>query len=433
MNQRKFITFLEKLTHSLNPDKITDIAKHEDFCVRQRRITPFKLVTCLIAVMASGTIESVADIQRRYCEWSDSNITYRAFHNQFSKPEFPEFMREVLSSLLTDWLQPALAFPVGHSFHQFKQILIQDGSSFAVKDSLKKSFPGRFKTISPAAVELQVTMDLLADQPCSISLTPDTASERDYLPDPQALSGRLLLVDRGYFDLAWFQRLQDGGGFYIARAKNNINPTVVSAHREDGKMLKHVQGKELKTVQGKLLKRQRTELIVAWKKGKTTITARLVAFWIKREKKFSWLITNLPQTQFSLEDVSEAYRLRWQIELLFKEWKSYANLRRFDTGKESVATGLIWAAIAAALMKRFICHSAQRILDKALSTRKTAMCCTVTFCEMMLSIMQFDRKKAEYHARKLIVFLGLHAGRAHPKRDCTSGRFSLGLQLCEVA
>ena len=72
---------------------------------------------------------------------------------------------------------------------------------------------------------------------------------RDYPTDPQALSGRLLLVDRGYFDLAWFQRLQDGGGFYIARAKNNINPTVVSAHREDGKMLKHVQGKELKTVQ----------------------------------------------------------------------------------------------------------------------------------------------------------------------------------------
>ena len=124
-----------------------------------------KLVTCLIAVMASGTIESVADIQRRYCEWSDSNITYRAFHNQFSKPEFPEFYARSASSLPRTGCSPHWLFPVGHSFHQFKQILIQDGSSFAVKDSLKKSFPGRFKTISPAAVELQVTMDLLADQP----------------------------------------------------------------------------------------------------------------------------------------------------------------------------------------------------------------------------------------------------------------------------
>ena len=196
--------------------------------------------------------------------------------------------------------------------------------------------------------------------------------------------------------------------------KNNINPTVVSAHREDGKMLKHVQER---AQNGARQAAQATTngIDCCLEKGKTTITARLVAFWIKREKKFSWLITNLPQTQFSLEDVSEAYRLRWQIELLFKEWKSYANLRRFDTGKESVATGLIWAAIAAALMKRFICHSAQRILDKALSTRKTAMCCTVTFCDTMRGIMRFDRKATELHARKLIVFLGLHAGRAHPK------------------
>lgn len=110
MNQNQFTTFLEKLTHSLYPEKITEIAKKEDFCVRQRRITPFNLVTCLIAVMASSTVESVADIQWRYCEWSESNITYRAFHNQSSKPEFPEFMREVLSSLLSDWLQPSLAF-----------------------------------------------------------------------------------------------------------------------------------------------------------------------------------------------------------------------------------------------------------------------------------------------------------------------------------
>jgi hypothetical protein len=121
-------------------------------------------MTTLIAALASGKIESVADIQRRYCEWSGSDVSYRAFHNQFSKPEFPDFMREVLSSLLTHWLQPAQTFPAGHAFHQFKQILIQDGSSFALKDTLKKTFPGRFKTISPAAVELQVTMDLLAWQ-----------------------------------------------------------------------------------------------------------------------------------------------------------------------------------------------------------------------------------------------------------------------------
>jgi hypothetical protein len=433
MNQTKFNTFLRKLTNSLSEKTINSLAREHGFCQRQRRLLPFKMTTCLIAALASGKIESVADIQRRYCEWSGSDVSYRAFHNQFSKPEFPDFMREVLSSLLTHWLQPAQAFPAGHAFQQFQQILIQDGSSFALKDTLRKTFPGRFKTISPAAVELQVTMDLLADQPCSIELTPDTHSERASLPEVEELTGCLLLLDRGYFDLDWFQRLGDAGGFYIARSKNTINPLVVSATREDGKSLKTMQGKTLKAVQQQLPRRQRTEMEVTWIKNHKTIHARLIAFWDKRDKQFTWLITNLPTERFSLADISNAYRLRWQIELLFKEWKSYANLHRYDTGKAPVAEGLIWAAIAAALVKRFICHSTQRIMGKVISSRKTAMSCTLLFCQMMTSLMQLDRKKTRYHARQLMIFLGRHAQRSHPKRDRRSGKFSMGLQPCEVA
>jgi hypothetical protein len=33
------------------------------------------------------------------------------------------------------------------------------------------------------------------------------------------------------------------------------------------------------------------------------------------------------------------HRFRWQIELLFKEWKSYANLHKFDTANAHIAAG----------------------------------------------------------------------------------------------
>ena len=39
------------------------------------------------------------------------------------------------------------------------------------------------------------------------------------------------------------------------------------------------------------------------------------------------LMNNLERETFSIEHIIQAYRLRWQIELLFKEMKSYANLR----------------------------------------------------------------------------------------------------------
>jgi thiamine transporter ThiT len=62
------------------------------------------------------------------------------------------------------------------------------------------------------------------------------------------------------------------------------------------------------------------------------------------------------------------------MELLFKEWKSYANLHAFDTAKAAIVAGLMWTAIAAAALKRFLAHMTQRLLEVSISTRKVAMC-----------------------------------------------------------
>ena len=40
------------------------------------------------------------------------------------------------------------------------------------------------------------------------------------------------------------------------------------------------------------------------------------------------LITNLPADNFTIEDISVLYRVRWQVELLFKRWKSLVALGR---------------------------------------------------------------------------------------------------------
>jgi hypothetical protein len=44
---------------------------------------------------------------------------------------------------------------------------------------------------------------------------------------------------------------------------------------------------------------------------------------------------------FSLELASRLYRFRWQIELLSEEWKSDANLHKFNTTNEHIAAGII--------------------------------------------------------------------------------------------
>src|SRR5207253_10545889 len=136
--------------------------------------------------------------------------------------------------LISDMTLKVLGFEKGRAFGEFRHIVMQDGSSFAIHNGLREVFPGRFKAVKPAAVELHTTMDLLCDAPTTVVLTPDTASEQAFLPEPASLRASLLLADRGYLDLHYMRRVQDAGGFFLIRAKAGMNPQVVEAWREDG-------------------------------------------------------------------------------------------------------------------------------------------------------------------------------------------------------
>ncbi len=57
-------------------------------------------------------------------------------------------------------------------------MVIQDGSSFAVKPSLAQVFSGRFTKSEPAAVELHVTYSGFQDEMVRVILAPDKEAER---------------------------------------------------------------------------------------------------------------------------------------------------------------------------------------------------------------------------------------------------------------
>ena len=97
-------------------------------------------------------------------------------------------MRELVEDLLSSATMKVLKPVRGGLLSQFRQVVIQDGSSFALKDRLRKAFPGRFSTVSPAAVELHVTYDLLQECAVQVALRPDVDSEQLELPAADELN-----------------------------------------------------------------------------------------------------------------------------------------------------------------------------------------------------------------------------------------------------
>ena len=55
---------------------------------------------------------------------------------------------------------------------------------------------------------------------------------------------------------------------------------------------------------------------------------RLIRRWFAEEKRFCIWMTNLPREAWPAERVMSLYRCRWQVELLFAEWKSHNRLGR---------------------------------------------------------------------------------------------------------
>jgi hypothetical protein len=286
------------------------------FCRRLRIITPFRLGLALTATWASQRVETLADFHRGFNALFQTTITYKAFYNQMAKPHCAAFIRTLTSRLIGEMTLKVLGFEKGRACAEFRHIILQDGSSFAIHDALREVFPGRFKAVKPAAVELHTTMELLCDAPTTVVLTPDTTSEQAFLPEPLSLQGCLLLADRGYLDLHYLQRVVQHGGFCLLRAKAGLNPYVVEAFREDGKRLRSLRTQPLQGIHAKLPKRQRVELVVQWQVDGQALCLRLILSWHHRTKSFGYLLTNLSSHRYPLDTICRAYKWRWQVEIV---------------------------------------------------------------------------------------------------------------------
>jgi hypothetical protein len=336
-------------------------------------------------------------------------------------------MRALCERLMGKLSEEVLRFDSASPFSRFNHILVHDGSSFALHGGLHEVYPGRFTQFTPAAVELHVTMELLSEMPRVVTLTPDTAAEVHYAPPAQQVSGGLLLADRMFFIKEYLAEIVRQGGSFVVKARGVLNPVIRCALDGNGVEIKAWRNKRLKEVEGKLHRYPTVDMDVSWERSGGTLDSRLLVTWNETEERPRYLATNLPRAVFSMEQVCDAYRLRWQVELMFKEWKSYANLHAFATEKAPIAEGLIWAALCAAIMKRFLAHAAQRLYGVAISTRKAAMALRYRLTAMLYTLLTGSAQQLGTVMNETLRFLADNAQRAHPERERRSGRSKLGL------
>jgi hypothetical protein len=408
------------LARALSVEEVNQLGRDTGQSQRLRTVTPHRLFLSTIAALAAGKVESLADLLREFNHQNDVTVAYKAFYNRLARPGFARFMRQMFIRLV-EQLRLRMLEPDGEAaVARFDDIVIQDGSSFALKKDLSKVFSGRFTTKEPAAVEVHATYSGFSDEVLTVAIAADSEAERQFLPAPSTLRRRLLLADRGYPSTGYFNEVRAHGGSFIVRLSRSHDPFVKNAWL-DGR--RRPLGKPVRL--SRFVERHlgcRMDLDVEY--DRTGLCFRVVVL-PGREKSMTRLCTNLPRSQFSLSLVARLYRFRWQIELLFKEWKSYANLHKFDTANEHIAAGLIWASLCAAVLKRFLAHAAELVGGRSMSTRRVAMCSGHVIDELAAALLAAISIAAAF--RDGLDYLIANARRADPARDRRTGRLRAGL------
>jgi hypothetical protein len=415
----------DALAGALSVDAVNRLGLDTGQAERLRTVTPHRLFLAIVSALASAHVESLADLLRTFNYQHGGHVAYKAFYNRLARVGFATFMRGMCGRLVERLRLQTLTPEGERAVARFTDIVIHDGSSFAVKPVLRTAFPGRFTTRGPAAVEIHATYSGWADEISAVQLAPDRDAERPFLPDPATLRDRLLLADRGYPSVPYFEAVRAQGGSFIVRLTRSYDPWVRTAWVEGCRVTVPARvrlSRFLARHAGRAV-----DLDVAFACGRRVVGFRVVAM-PGRYHTMTRLCTNLPRTPFSPDVVARLYRFRWQIELCFKEWKSYANLHHFDTANAHIAEGLIWASLCAAILKRFLAHAAQYVgQGVAVSTRRVAMCAWHILQELVRALLRGIGLRGAL--RRGLAYLLANARRANVPRERRTGRLQAGLTV----
>jgi len=180
----------------------------------------------------------------------------------------------------------------------------------------------------------------------------------------------LLLFDLGYFNHHLFARIDANGGFFLSRLKSNSNPVITDANRLWRGRSRRVMGsKLLQILPG--LKRDTLDVMARFRverrryRGRCStdyVEFRVVGVRDKATGDHHLYVTNIPVERMSAQQLAETYRLRWQVELLFKELKTHYRLAQLPSRKADVVRILLYAAVVTLLASRALLDALTRRL-----------------------------------------------------------------------
>ncbi len=272
----------------------------------------------------------------------DIRITAQALCERMNSDGAVEFLKAGLEKTLQETTSQQAATMETAWLQPFSRVLLQDSTQMQINQKLAAQFKGSGGNASAASVKVDYSYDVKHEHIEHLAIRQGADSDQGFAEDLSARVQKndLVIRDLGYFCLNFFAHLVLIGAYFLSRLSFNVNVYLTADADEPIKLIEHIRkfgnGDKAMEFSVFLGQKQRipTRLIiyrlpaaVYKQRQRAAIKAvkrkgRSISLSYLKFLKYTFYITNVPATLWPVEAVGTIYRLRWQVELTFKNWKS---------------------------------------------------------------------------------------------------------------
>lgn len=294
-------------------------------------------------------------------------ISRQSLDERFTTPA-AEFLKRLLAEATARMIASPVAIPL---LRRFATVEVLDSSIVALPAELGHIYRGgRSGTTSgaTAAVKLTVGLDLktgaLRGPELDAGRAADLGAELATTAPPRGGRG---LADLNYFDTAKFARWAQAGAYFLSRLKVRTAVHDPRGHRLDLlKAMRDAGDRDIDRdvelggrgrVPCRLLARRVPPEVAALRRRRLREKSR------RRGDRASelalalcdWtvLVTNVPRGTLSVEEAVALARMRWQIELVFKLWKSHGGIDEWNGTRPAKVLCAVYGKLLAMVVEHW--------------------------------------------------------------------------------
>jgi hypothetical protein len=290
-------------------------------------------------------------------------VTEQAIEKRYT-PALATFLRETFMQAVQS--QVSSERVLAPLLERFTDVLLLDSTGISLPPELAEEFPGCGGSAGAAALKVQVRISLKTGALDAVQVEAGRDCDvKTSLQNDAPLAGSLRIADLGYFDTSVMERHNQQGAYWLSPLMVGTNIYDREGRKLDLRAWFEEHGPVIdqEVFVGVLKVPAR---LIAWRLPEEAVNRRRqrVLEGCRRKRRtpskerlarceWATLVTNVPVGKLSINEARVLYRARWQIELLFKRWKS---LGRVDELTGSVTRKLVqlWGRLLAAVVQQWL-------------------------------------------------------------------------------